>query len=114
MTMADNICECCGRKATAERPIIGVAGSGVAPISIAWCNTCIQIGAEPAGLMLAVCDPEETGKIDKQKWKYSFLTTMVWNRKDQKYQLFADWYDWFFKLTDDEKERYIQIKEGEK
>lgn len=47
MTMSDGICECCLRK----KDLIGVASSGLAPMSIAWCRECILISAEPLALV---------------------------------------------------------------
>jgi len=53
MTMADSVCECCKR----ERPLAGVASSGIAPISIAWCRECLTNFAEPLDLVIALDQP---------------------------------------------------------
>lgn len=41
-----NKCECCERSEP-EVTIVGVASSGIGPISFLWCAECLKHGAEP-------------------------------------------------------------------
>lgn len=52
--MLDSRCECCGN---ADRPV-RVGSSGIGPVSLAWCDICLVVGAEPRWATDAVEPPE--------------------------------------------------------
>lgn len=45
--MPGNTCDVCGRS-----PVMGVANSGLGPLSLAYCAVCLANFAEPFGLAL--------------------------------------------------------------
>jgi hypothetical protein len=59
VTMADNICDCCEQQ---RKSLVGVAASGIAPYSCAWCIECLRHGAEPLWIVKHLL--EEAGPSD--------------------------------------------------
>jgi hypothetical protein len=91
----DMTCNCCGRD-KAKFPVIGVAASGIVPMSFAWCEMCLTVGAEPEIVMHYLRDDVANG--DK-----AALVPDIFNLKTfhaGAYITFGDWWDTVPRPTD--------------
>lgn len=85
----DLTCNCCQRDKE-KHPVIGVASSGLIPMSFAWCHECLLEGAEPEGVLHYMRDDVANGKKDA-------LTPVIFDAlktfHDGAYITFGEWWD---------------------